>query len=403
MGWPIVARRYLESFEQARVAHALRRRSAFQAQTLARRPADLPEVKLDHMLVMTDHTGILQHATFNVPRYADGYCLDDNARALLVMALVEDAGTEDPQLVRELTSRYLGFVSYAFDQNTGRFRNFMSYSRNWLEDCGSEDSQGRTLWALGSLVGRSSDPGGKSLASQVFQSALHAVPGFSSPRAWAYALLGIAEYLHAFHGDTQVQAVLNLLSKRLLDLYRRTSKPDFPWFEDRLTYCNARLPQALLVSSAWMEHDEMMEAGLRSLAFLVSEQRSEEGYFAPIGSNGFYVQGGSKAVFDQQPIDACSTIAACLEAQRATGDTLWAEHARRAFNWFFGENHLEQTLYDPATGGCRDGLHADRVNENQGAESSLCFLLSLLEMRAANRVTGVRVRGTRLVQSSLAS
>jgi len=401
MGWPIVARCYLESFEQARVAHALRRRSVFQAQTLASRPADLPEVKLDHMQVMTDHTGILQHATFNVPRYADGYCLDDNARALLVMTLVEDAGTEDPKLVRELTSRYLGFVSYAFNQSTGRFRNFMSYSRNWAEDCGSEDSQGRSLWALGSLVGRSSDPGSKSLASQVFQSALQAVAGFSSPRSWAYTLLGIAEYLHAFHGDTQVQGVLKLLSERLLGLYWRTSRHDFPWFEDRLTYCNARLPHALLVSGMWMEHDEMVAAGLRSLTFLVSEQRTVEGYFAPIGSNGFYVRGGSKAIFDQQPIEACATIAACLEAQRVTGDTVWAEHARCAFNWFFGQNHLEQTLYDPVTGGCRDGLHADRVNENQGAESSLCFLLSLLEMRAAHRMPRVNVRDTRLVSSSL--
>jgi glycosyltransferase involved in cell wall biosynthesis len=399
MGWPIVARRYLESFERARAEHAQRRRSVFQAQTLARRPADLPEVKLDHILVMTDDTGILQHATFNVPRYADGYCLDDNARALLVMALVEDAGTEDPKLVRELTSRYLGFVSYAFNPDTGRFRNFMSYNRNWVEDLGSEDSQGRSVWALGALVGRSSDPGCRSLASQLFQSALHAVPGFSSPRAWAYALLGVDEYLRAFAGDSHIQTILKVLSERLLNLYRRTGRPDFPWFEDRLTYCNARLPNALLVSGAWMEHDEMIAAGLRSLAFLVAEQRSAEGYFAPIGSNGFYVRGGRRAAFDQQPVEACATISACLEAQRITGDAQWAEHARRAFNWFVGENQLERPLYDPQTGGCRDGLHADRVNENQGAESSLCFLLSLLEMRAAHRVAEVNVRGTQLVSA----
>jgi glycosyltransferase involved in cell wall biosynthesis len=400
MGWPTVARRYMESFERARFEHTGHRRTVFEAQTLARRPADLPEVKLDHMLVLTDDTGILQHATFNVPRYEDGYCLDDNARALLVMALVEDAGTEDRKLVRALMSRYMAFVSHAFNHGTGRFRNFMSFGRKWCEEFGSEDSQGRSLWALGTVVGRSANPGCKNAARQLFQSALIAVPGFSSPRAWAYALLGIDEYLRAFNGDAHTQAILKLISERLLDLYRRTRCHDFPWFEDRLTYCNARLPQALLVAGAWMEHTEMITAGLHSLAFLLSEQRSVTGYFAPIGTNGFYVRGGSKAVFDQQPVEACATIAACLAARRATGDPLWAEHARSAFTWFFGENLLKQALCDPSTGGCRDGLHADRVNENQGAESTLCFLLSLLEMRASHNVTGTNLRSERFLSPS---
>ncbi|HET9220725.1 MAG TPA: glycosyltransferase family 4 protein [Terriglobia bacterium] len=389
MAWPIVAASYLDSFNRARVEHGLRRRSAFQAQTLARRPADLPEVRLDHLRVMTDDTGILQHATFNVPRYVDGYCLDDNARALLVMALVEEAGTEDPKIVRALKSRYLGFMNYAFDQPSGRFRNFMSYSRNWMEDCGSEDSQGRSVWALGTILGRSKDPGPKGLSDHLFRSALRAVPAFSSPRAWAYTLLGLDEYLRAFHHDEHIESILKLLSERLLELYRRASTPDFPWFEDRLTYCNARLPQALLVSGAWLKREEMMAAALRSLAFLVLEQTSAEGYFAPIGANGFYVRGGPRAAFDQQPIEACGMISACLEAEHNTGDPSWAERARWAFNWFIGENQLKQPLYDPRTGGCRDGLHEDRVNENQGAESSLCFLNSLLEMRAAYHVASV--------------
>jgi len=390
MGWPTVARSYVQSFEQARVDHALRRHSLFQAQTLARRPADLPEVSLRHIQVMTDDTGILQHASFTVPRYADGYCLDDNCRALLVMALVEDSGTEDSVLVHELTSRYLGFVGYAFNESSGRFRNFMTYNRQWAEECGSEDSQGRSLWALGTLIGRSNDPGSTGLARHLFHSALRGVSEFSSPRAWAYTLLGVDEYLGAFHGDTHIQGIQKLLSERLLALYRSTSRNDFPWFEDRLTYCNGRLPQALLVSGSRTENSEMIEAALRSLLFLVSEQRSEDGYFAPIGSNGFYPRGGSKAQFDQQPVEACATIAACLKAYEATGDTQWTEHARRAFNWFIGENQLEQALYDPVTGGCRDGLHIDRVNENQGAESTLSFLLSLLEMRAADAATVVR-------------
>jgi glycosyltransferase involved in cell wall biosynthesis len=384
MGWPIVAASYLESFERARVEHGQRRRSVFQAQTLARRPADLPELKLDHLRVMTDDTGILQHATFNVPNYAHGYCLDDNARALLVMARVEDAGTEDPKIVRALTSRYLGFINYAFDPSSGCFRNFMSYSRSWMEAVGSEDSHGRSLWALGTILGRSKDPGARSLSLHLFRSALGAVPDFSSPRSWAYTLLGLDEYLRAFHDDEHIESIMRLLSERLLKLYRDTSTSDFPWFEDRLTYCNARLSQALLVSGAWLRNDEMTAAGLQSLAFLISAQTSAEGYFAPIGSNGFYLRDSTRASFDQQPVEACGMISACLEAEHITGEALWAERARWAFNWFVGENHLKQGLYDPRTGGCRDGLHEDRVNENQGAESCLSFLSSLLEMRAVH-------------------
>jgi uncharacterized protein YyaL (SSP411 family) len=170
-----------------------------------------------------------------------------------------------------------------------------------------------------------------------------------------------------------------------LELFRNTRTPDWPWFEDRLTYSNARLSQALLVSGARMDDDEMTTAGAYSLAWLSSIQCSEEGYFTPIGSNGFYRRGERRALFDQQPLEACAMISACLEAGRVTGEGQWAEHARRAFGWFLGQNHLQQSLYDATTGGCRDGLHADRVNENQGAESTLSFLLALAEMRAADR------------------
>ncbi len=316
MRWPAVARRYAESFERARIEHAKRRRTSFQARTLAKRPAELPEINLEHLRLMTDDTGMLQHAMFSVPRYDDGYCLDDNARALLLTALLEDAGTEDARTVRALASRYLAFVSHAFDENTGRFRNFMSYSRQWIEACGSEDSHGRALWALGTVVGRASDPGTRSLGGDLFHAALPAVSGFTSPRAWAFALLGIDEYLRAFQGDSNVQSMGKELAERLLDLYRRTSAPDWPWFEERVTYCNARLSQALVVSGSWMEHEEMTGAGLRSLEWLVSIQRSADGYFAPIGSNGFYERGAPRASFDQQPVEACAMVSACLEAHR---------------------------------------------------------------------------------------
>jgi glycosyltransferase involved in cell wall biosynthesis len=387
MRWPVVARSYVETFERARVEHAERRRTVFQATTLAQRPAELPAMNLEHVRAMSDQTGMLQHAVFAIPRYEDGYCLDDNARALLLMAVIDDAGTDEGKVVRALASRYLAFVSHAFDPERRRFRNFMSYTRQWLEDCGSEDCHGRAVWALGTVVGRSGVPGKQSLEGQLFHAALPSIATLTSPRAWAFALLGINEYLRAFEGESGVHATGTVLAERLLELFRRTSDSKWPWFEDRLTYANARLPQALIVSGTWMEHEEMRLAGTRSLQWLAEIQCSEDGYFAPIGSNGFYRRGARKALFDQQPVEACAMVSACLEAGRTTGDLRWAQHARRAFGWFLGQNHLQQSLYDTTTGGCRDGMHSDRMNENQGAESTLSFLLALAEMRSADRVS----------------
>ena len=274
MTWPAVARQYVESFSRALASETRRRRSSFQAQTLASRPAGWPEIDLRHVRTLTDDTGILQHAVFSIPRYEDGYCLDDNARALLLMTLLEEAGTDDPAAVRALAARYLAFVSYAFDRSSGRFRNFLSYGRQWLEPQGSEDSHGRALWALGAVVGRASDPGRHSLAGELFHAAMPAVTTFTSPRAWAYVLLGIDEYLRAFQGDSTVEALREDLATRLFGLFQRTSAQEWPWFEDSVTYCNARLSQALIVSGARMHRTDMVDAGLRSLDWLVSLQLS---------------------------------------------------------------------------------------------------------------------------------
>jgi glycosyltransferase involved in cell wall biosynthesis len=386
MAWPVVARSYVRSFERARVEQKGRLRTVFQAKTLAKRPVDLPEINLEHLRAMTDDTGIVQHASFSIPRYDDGYCVDDNARALLLVSLVEDVGTDATRAVNALASRYLAFVNHAFNAKMGRFRNFMTYTRHFREECGSEDSHGRALWALGTLVGRSLDPGRQSLGGQLFHAALPAAVQFSSPRAWSYALLGVDEYLLAFRGDSSVQSIRSTLADMLFELYRRTAREEWPWFESGLTYCNARMSQALIVSGLHAENETMVAAGIESLQWLVSLQYSEDGYFAPIGSNGFYPRGGSKAAFDQQPVEVCATISACLAAWRATGDARWTAHARRQFGWFLGQNQLQQSLYDATSGGCRDGLHADRVNQNQGAESTLSFLLALLELRSVDRL-----------------
>jgi hypothetical protein len=328
---------------------------------------------------------MLQHGDYSVPRYAEGYCLDDNARALLLMTLVEDAGTEDHKAMRTLSSRYLAFVAHAFDAARGRFRNFMTYDRRWAETVGSDDSHGRAVWSLGTVVGRSWDPGRNSLAGKLFHGALPALTELKSPRAWAYGLLGIAEYQRSFEGDRGVQDVQRALATRLLELFQRTSATDWPWFEDRVTYCNARLSQAMLVSGQRLGHEEMTAVGLRSLRWLVSLQRSDDGYFVPIGSDGFYRRGQVKAPFDQQPVEACAMVSACLDAHRITQQPHWTEDARRAFDWFLGQNQLQLPLYDPSTGGCCDGLHADRVNLNQGAESTLSFHLALTQLREAAR------------------
>ena len=367
------------------MAYSGRRRGDLRAPPLVGRALDLPEINLGHLRAMTDSTGMLQHADYNIPCFNEGYCLDDNARALLLTALLDDSGAEQPAEARALSTRYLAFISHAYNPATGRFRNVMSYARHWLEDCGSEDSHGRALWALGAVVGRSFDPGCQGLASQLFHTALPAVLDFTSPRAWAFALLGIAEYLRAFKGDSSVQSLQIVLAGRLMTCYRSVRVPGWNWFETSVTYSNARIPQSLIAVGTDIGNSEMVAVGLDSLSWLVREQTSQDGHFAPIGSNGFWVRGEEKPAFDQQPLEASAMVSACLEAARATGDVSWLAEARRAFHWFLGENHLHQALYDDSTGGCRDGLHRERPNQNQGAETTLSFLLALLEMRAADR------------------
>jgi glycosyltransferase involved in cell wall biosynthesis len=383
MGWPAVGRRYVEIFERAHAEHAARGRTGRPSSAAVKRPVDLPEVDLQHLRRMTDDTGMLQHCAYNVPRYDDGYCLDDNARALLLMAMVEGARSAEPTAVRGLATRYLAFVSHAYDARRGRFRNFMSYARRFTEEFGSEDSHGRALWALGAVVARSHDGGRRGVCTDLFRAALPAVTTFTSPRAWASTLLGIDEYLRTFGDDRVAQSMRATLAERLLSLWERSRETDWLWFEQSVTYGNARLPQALLVSGSRTGNERMIAAGLRSLEWLYDVQRSEAGHFAPVGTDGFYTRGSGKAAYDQQPLEACGMISACLEAGRVTHDACWAERAGTAFWWFLGHNHLQKALYDATTGGCRDGLHESSMNENQGAESTLAFLLSLLEMRAA--------------------
>ncbi|HEV8378857.1 MAG TPA: glycosyltransferase family 4 protein, partial [Tepidisphaeraceae bacterium] len=388
--WPQVARRYMENFERARAERRHFNPPGFTVKALDKRPAELPPLKLDHLRHMADDTGMLQHAIFTVPNYHEGYTTDDNARALMVSTLLEELGSAE---ALELASRYLAFVWYAFNAETGRFRNFMDYQRRWLEESGSDDSHGRTLCALGTVLGRSNTPALHSMAGWLFEKALPTILATTSPRAWAFALIGIHEYLRRFGGDRMASQVREELAGRLLALYQSHRSDEWRWYEDALTYCNAVLPQALLMCGQSIPNKAMIEAGLESLGWLAELQRADAagGHFVPIGSNGFYQQRGARARFDQQPVEAQTMVSACLEAERITGDKRWRKEARRAFDWFLGRNDLNLPIYDPTTGGCRDGLHPDRANENQGAESTLAFLQALLELRLVeNTLQSVR-------------
>jgi glycosyltransferase involved in cell wall biosynthesis len=393
MIWPVVAARYMESFERARASLSAPPRKAFAARTLDNRPYELPPLKLDHLFRMTDNTGIFQHAIFNVPNFAEGYCTDDNARAFILTLLLEETTSLAVQhQVECLASVYLAFLWHAFDQETGRFRNFMSHQRQWLERTGSEDSHARALWATGTALGRSKNEGHRNLCALLFQRGLPTVENFTSPRAWAFALLAIQEYLRAFSGDRNANQLREVLTNRLVELFHINSSEGWMWFEPVATYDNARLSQALILSGYWTSRGDVVQIGLQSLRWLVEQQKADGDHFAPIGSNGFWIRHNECARFDQQPLEAYAMIAACVEAYSLTGDLIWQRAARRCFEWFLGRNDLGESLYDSSTGGCRDALHPDRVNQNQGAESSLAFHLALAEMTRAEAVLAREIK-----------
>lgn len=386
--WPKTARAYMATFQRARFERSLQPRAA-QPDNSAVDAIDsmehLPALNPAHLSAMTDDTGMLQHAIFSVPNSREGYTTDDNARALIVSTLLDErVGFEHPKDHLNLSRRYLAFLWLAFHSDTGRFRNFLDYDRKWLEDVGSEDSHGRALWALGSVLGHSQNAGLRGAAGRLFQDAVPAVSKFSSPRAWAFSVLGLQAYLDWFPGDRAMQGVRNMLANRLLDIYERSHSGTWHWFEKSLAYSNARLPQALILAGSRSNNQRMMAAGMESLEWLVAAQHCSDGeIFVPIGSSACFTEGAEKPRFDQQPVEACATISACLEAYRLTREECWRAEAHRVFGWFLGKNDLRVPLYDATTGGCRDGLHPDRVNENQGAESTLSFLMALLEMQGA--------------------
>jgi glycosyltransferase involved in cell wall biosynthesis len=393
MVWSRTAVLYMRSFELAQRCKTAAPGAPVAVARAAGRPHESPELNLDHLSQMTDSTGIFQHARFTTPMLSEGYCTDDNARALILTVLLGQL-EEAPKRVRALATTYAAFLQYAFDPGTARFHNFLGVDRHWLDENGSEDCHGRAIWALGAAVGRSPHWSSQMMADRLFALALPAARNFTSPRAWAFSLIGIHEYLHKMKGSSLALDLRDELTRRLVTIFDKVAGPGWTWFEESLTYDNAKLAHALIVSGHATAQTSVCQRGLRALRWLVGVQTSKHDQMRPVGSNGFYKRNGARADFDQQPIEAQATISACLEAYRVTADLWWYEQAQSAFDWFLGWNDLGLEVYCANTGGCRDGLHPDRANENQGAESMLAFLLSLAEMRLIqNTATSIQRAG----------
>jgi glycosyltransferase involved in cell wall biosynthesis len=384
MTWARTAERYMSVFENARQGHWLKVIARSDTGSPEPRSAAAPDMQIGHFQSMCDDTGLFQHAVHSVPDRSHGYCVDDNARALLLACALNNPGEQ--RLSEVLTARFAAFVQHAWNPDTRRFRNFMGFNRIWLEDTGSEDSHARTLWALGECARRDASPSRRLWAASLFAEALPTAESFRSPRAWAFTLLGLAAYCAVAPDDLHAQEVRHFLADRLMSALAAVETPDWVWFEEGLSYDNARLPQALMLTGMATQKPAYVEAGLRSLRWLMIQQTAPAGHFRPVGTAGFGDQRKHPRAFDQQPVEATATIAACLTAWRADGDAEWKAIATRVFGWFLGSNDLSVALIDPHTGSCRDGLHPDRANENRGGESVLSYLLGLAEIRQLARV-----------------
>jgi len=385
MIWKEVARSYVQLAGEVLRQRAIKPRPVFffRAETAAN--GTIPDPDLSHMRRLTDPTGIFQHATYAVPDWHHGYCTDDNSRALVAALMHYDLHQDDTVL--PLADAYLAFLHYAFNREARRFHNFMSFDRRWLDEVGSEDVHGRTLWALGLATALAPNDAMLSFSTRLFNEAQECVEAFESPRARAFSLVGIHAYLRRFHGDTTARRAREVLAGRLQAAFKQNASAEWPWCEDVVTYANAKLPHALILSGQWLPDEDMLQQGLRSLEWLLDLQVSSEGTVSLIGNQGWLKRSGERARFDQQPIEVMSLVEACAEAHFCTGKKHWIDRARQCLGWFLGNNDTHSILYDYHTGGCRDGLHADGPNLNEGAESTLAWLISLMTVQSLDRET----------------
>ncbi len=334
---------------------------------------EIPEPSLDHLKRLTDDTGLFQHANFTIPDRKNGYTTDDNARALIAVIKYHCQYSE-PAVLR-LFDTYLSFIMHAQD-NDGAIRNFMNFDRTWHNNEPSSDALGRVLWALGTVMAKPPSPAYLSIVKDCFDRSVRHVEKLH-PRGLAYSILGMSDYLKQFPGASDIKRLLATASGKLAALYKKHSLPDWAWFEDKLTYDNAALPHALFVAGLVLDNEKYLEAAQKTCEFLLTSTFGND-RFSFVGCNGWYKRAGTKANFDQQPLEAASMVMMLSSAYDATKSTRYLILQRKAFEWFLGENDLHTPLYDFRTKGCNDGLGAGGININQGAESTLSFLLSLM-------------------------
>ncbi|MCS6942351.1 MAG: glycosyltransferase [Geminocystis sp.] len=360
---------------------------------------EMAEARLEHIIHLTDDTGIFQHAIYSVPDRRHGYCTDDVARALVAVLNYYQQYKEPRAL--DLARCYLSFIHYA-QMPDGRFHNFMNYSRQFIDQCGSEDTIGRALWGLGVTVSTSPDDKMQMLAKNIFERTIETL-SLQYPRAMAYAICGLSSFLERYEGAVAVRRLLTEMAEQLASLYHSSCSEDWLWFGDELTYANAKLPQAMLLAYQVTGEQSYKKIGLQSLDFLL-EQTYRNGYFDFIGNQGWYIRGQQRAIFGQQPIEAGYTIETCCLAYEITGNPFYLDMARAAVEWFLGRNRLGVRLYDFTTGACCDGIDPQGVNMNQGAESTICCLLGLLAAsRQRERQTDSTPTPTTTATTSVAS
>ena len=403
MAWPEVSRQYAEYFKEAKQERVVFQVPRTYSETNTRKivepiivhidgqPApkhinnSLPRLNIGHLEILSDDTGIIQHAMYSVPDRKNGYCLDDNARALIATLKAQDFFPDTSNI--RLIKSYLSYIHYS-QLPDGRFHNFLNYERRFLDEVGSEDSFGRTIWALGYMIEsapRLGDIGMDTLARQIFEKAVPNSHRLLSPRAWAYSMLGFNHYLNRFPKDHRAAEFMLDFANRLMSLYRAFAGHDWRWFEPYVTYDNGRLPQSLYLAGEFLHDREYLRIAKETLGFLTENVFTND-IFMPIGTNGWWRKGESKALFDQQPIEGSSMIDAYLTAARSIyTPPAEARHyeilAKKVWNWFMGANIHGKSLFDPLTGACADGITNREISLNQGAESTICAIMSLEALR----------------------
>lgn len=369
--WPRFAEAAMQQFEE----HA--RAPTCQARPI--RPAQIPEsLPFEAVIRQSDATGILQHSQFSVPDRHHGYCIDDNARALILAC---KRGVCDAKSCERWMVIYASFLAHAWNPQAGRFRNFMGFDRHWLEDSGSNDSNGRAIWALGIAAATAPMKGVQDWARSLFGEAIDHLAGIESPRAKAFKMLGSVAIQSSLPEHPEILAFINDWGEMLMRLYRDTQRDRWHWFEPVLAYDNARLPEALLRAGMQLRRDDFLQTGLESLEWLNAIQTSPKGVFSAIGSDSFYRAFAQPLPHDQQPLEAAAMVDACDAAFMATGDPVWQSRAIMAYRWFLGQNENGLAVGDTETGTCYDALTPTGVNLNRGAESLLAFQLATIAIQ----------------------